>query len=171
MVVFGFICFISYGRTKTWLLLLFMLPRYLKSSKVSFGYVSLLSFGKSFHLLALIRCLCLQVATTENNNSSGYSTQHQNSNNDVPLTPMVSFMAKKHILLLHAGGDSKRVPWANPMGKVFLPLPYLAADDPDGPVPLLFDHILAIASCARQAFKNEGCLSCLLHLSENFATS
>lgn len=82
--------------------------------------------------------------------------QHQNSNNDVPLTPMVSFMAKKHILLLHAGGDSKRVPWANPMGKVFLPLPYLAADDPDGPVPLLFDHILAIASCARQAFKNEG---------------
>ncbi|KAK4411524.1 Bifunctional fucokinase/fucose pyrophosphorylase, partial [Sesamum angolense] len=63
---------------------------------------------------------------------------------------------KKHILLLHAGGDSKRVPWANPMGKVFLPLPYMAADDPDGPVPLLFDHILAIASCARQAFQNEG---------------
>ncbi|KAJ4839118.1 hypothetical protein Tsubulata_014928 [Turnera subulata] len=68
----------------------------------------------------------------------------------------VGSLAKKHILLLHAGGDSKRVPWANPMGKVFLPLPYLAADDPDGPVPLLFDHILAIASCARQAFKNEG---------------
>ncbi|XVF72991.1 hypothetical protein PTKIN_Ptkin12aG0165500 [Pterospermum kingtungense] len=69
---------------------------------------------------------------------------------------LVSLMGKKHILLLHAGGDSKRVPWANPMGKVFLPLPYLAADDPDGPVPLLFDHILAIASCARQAFKTEG---------------
>ncbi|KAK6137079.1 hypothetical protein DH2020_029178 [Rehmannia glutinosa] len=64
--------------------------------------------------------------------------------------------SKKHILLLHAGGDSKRVPWANPMGKVFLPLSYMAADDPDGPVPLLFDHILAIASCARQAFQNEG---------------
>ncbi|GJZ19199.1 putative reverse transcriptase domain-containing protein, partial [Tanacetum coccineum] len=55
----------------------------------------------------------------------------------------------------HAGGDSKRVPWANPMGKVFLPLPYLAADDPDGPVPLLFDHILAISSCARQAYNNQ----------------
>ncbi|XP_020247299.1 bifunctional fucokinase/fucose pyrophosphorylase isoform X1 [Asparagus officinalis] len=68
----------------------------------------------------------------------------------------MNFMAKKHILLLHAGGDSKRVPWANPMGKVFLPLPYLAADNPDGPVPLLFDHILAISSSARQAFKNEG---------------
>ncbi|TYI50841.1 hypothetical protein E1A91_D12G131800v1 [Gossypium mustelinum] len=68
----------------------------------------------------------------------------------------VGLMGKKHILLLHAGGDSKRVPWANPMGKVFLPLPFLAADNPDGPVPLLFDHILAIASCARQAFKNEG---------------
>ncbi|KAK6919934.1 GHMP kinase N-terminal domain [Dillenia turbinata] len=75
---------------------------------------------------------------------------------DIPIEQMVDFMAKKHILLLHAGGDSKRVPWANPMGKVFLPLPYLAADDPDGPVPLLFDHILAISSCARPAFREEG---------------
>ncbi|CAI8615749.1 unnamed protein product [Vicia faba] len=63
---------------------------------------------------------------------------------------------EKHVLLLHAGGDSKRVPWANPMGKVFLPLPFLASDEPDGPVPLLFDHILAIASCARQAFGDHG---------------
>ncbi|CAK8544943.1 unnamed protein product [Lathyrus sativus] len=63
---------------------------------------------------------------------------------------------EKHVLLLHAGGDSKRVPWANPMGKVFLPLPFLASDEPDGPVPLLFDHILAIASCARQAFGDQG---------------
>lgn len=63
---------------------------------------------------------------------------------------------KMHVLLLHAGGDSKRVPWANPMGKVFLPLPFLASDEPDGPVPLLFDHILAIASCARQAFGDQG---------------
>lgn len=75
---------------------------------------------------------------------------------DEASSVLLSFIAKRHILLLHAGGDSKRVPWANPMGKVFLPLPYLAVDDPDGPVPLLFDHILAIASCARQAFKNEG---------------
>lgn len=85
---------------------------------------------------------------------------------DEASSVLVSFIAKRHILLLHAGGDSKRVPWANPMGKVFLPLPYLAADDPDGPVPLLFDHILAIASCARQAFKNEGNLFLLLHLIE-----
>ncbi|KAJ8511781.1 hypothetical protein OPV22_002215 [Ensete ventricosum] len=42
------------------------------------------------------------------------------------------------------------------MGKVFLPLPYLAADNPDGPVPLFFDRILAISSSARQAFKNKG---------------
>ncbi|KAG6725658.1 bifunctional fucokinase/fucose pyrophosphorylase isoform X3 [Carya illinoinensis] len=87
-----------------------------------------------------------QVATAGNNST----------NNDASHMPMVSFLAKKHILLLHAGGDSKRVPWANPMGKVFLPLPYMGADDPDGPVPLLFEHVLAIASCARQAFKNEG---------------
>ncbi|KAF8379975.1 hypothetical protein HHK36_027442 [Tetracentron sinense] len=88
--------------------------------------------------------------------SSESFVPHERSNNEVPLLSMVNFMAKRHILLLHAGGDSKRVPWANPMGKVFLPLPYLAADDPDGPVPLLLDHILAISSCARQAFKNEG---------------
>lgn len=92
------------------------------------------------------------------------NTDNSSSNNKASHLSMVNFMAKRHILLLHAGGDSKRVPWANPMGKVFLPLPYLGADDPDGPVPLLFDHILAIASCARQAFKNEGCFFSLQHL-------
>ncbi|URD82368.1 L-fucokinase [Musa troglodytarum] len=78
------------------------------------------------------------------------------SNDDTSFSSIVNYMATRHILLLHAGGDSKRVPWANPMGKVFLPLPYLAADNPDGPVPLLFDQILAISSSARQAFKNKG---------------
>ncbi|KAF5743775.1 hypothetical protein HS088_TW08G00362 [Tripterygium wilfordii] len=96
-----------------------------------------------------------QVKIADGSNS-GSSGPHERSNSEFPPLSMVNFMAQRHILLLHAGGDSKRVPWANPMGKVFLPLPYLAADDPDGPVPLLFDHILAIASCARQAFKNEG---------------
>lgn len=84
------------------------------------------------------------------------TSENGNSDDNILLTSMLSVMAKKHILLLHAGGDSKRVPWANPMGKVFLPLPYLASDNPDGPIPLLFDHILAISSSARQAFKNEG---------------
>ncbi|XP_044983239.1 bifunctional fucokinase/fucose pyrophosphorylase isoform X1 [Hordeum vulgare subsp. vulgare] len=78
------------------------------------------------------------------------------SADDVPLASVVRFMATKHVLLLHAGGDSKRVPWANPMGKAFLPVPYLAGDNPDGPVPLLFDHILAVSASARQAFKNQG---------------
>lgn len=91
----------------------------------------------------------------KNEDSLGASALHETSNNEVSSL-MVNFLAKKHILLLHAGGDSKRVPWANPMGKAFLPLPYLAAEDPDGSVPLLFDHILAISSCARQAFKNQG---------------
>jgi fucokinase len=80
------------------------------------------------------------------------------------LTEMVKFMSKKHVLLIHAGGDSKRVPWANPMGKIFLPLPYLAGDIPDGPVPLLFDHILAISSCSRQAFKNKGLYATECHI-------
>lgn len=78
------------------------------------------------------------------------------SGDEATIAAAAGFMAKKHVLLLHAGGDSKRVPWANPMGKVFLPLPYLAGDNPDGPVPLLFDHILAISSSARQAFNNQG---------------
>ncbi|XP_043719463.1 bifunctional fucokinase/fucose pyrophosphorylase isoform X1 [Telopea speciosissima] len=96
-----------------------------------------------------------QVANVKNG-SSGSSAPEEKSNQDITLLSMASSMDKKHILLLHAGGDSKRVPWANPMGKVFLPLPYLAEDDHDGPVPLLFDHILAISSCARQAFENKG---------------
>lgn len=69
---------------------------------------------------------------------------------------IVNQLVKMRILLVHAGGDSKRVPWANPMGKAFLPLPYLAEEDPDGPVPLLFDHILAVSSCALKAFKDKG---------------
>ena len=102
--------------------------------------------------------------TNGNDGGFGSSWPHDKSNNEFLLLPMVSFIAKRHILMLHAGGDSKWVPWANPMGKVFLPLPYLASDDPDGPVPLLFNHILAISACARQAFKNEGYLSCSYHL-------
>ncbi|XP_031499044.1 bifunctional fucokinase/fucose pyrophosphorylase isoform X1 [Nymphaea colorata] len=82
---------------------------------------------------------------------------HDRVNDEVTDESLVlKSMVKMHILLLHAGGDSKRVPWANPMGKVFLPLPYLAADDPDGPVPLLFDHIVAVSSGAVQAFEKEG---------------
>jgi fucokinase len=79
------------------------------------------------------------------------------SGDEKSLAAAASFIAKKHVLLLHAGGDSKRVPWANPMGKAFLPLPYLAGDNPDGPGPLLFDHILAVSSSARQPFENQGC--------------
>ncbi|CAI0440442.1 unnamed protein product [Linum tenue] len=97
-----------------------------------------------------------EVPIPQNGCSESVALPDRGSKNGDSVLPIVNFLAKKHILLLHAGGDSKRVPWANPMGKVFLPLPYLAADDPDGPVPLLFDHILAIASCTRQAFKNQG---------------
>ncbi|GER36618.1 L-fucokinase/GDP-L-fucose pyrophosphorylase [Striga asiatica] len=98
----------------------------------------------------------IESPAVDSSNCDSISSFYESSNNGFFLMPLVELLRKKHILLLHAGGDSKRVPWANPMGKVFLPLPYMAADDPDGPVPLLFDHILAIASCARQAFQNEG---------------
>ncbi|KAL3649589.1 hypothetical protein CASFOL_005992 [Castilleja foliolosa] len=112
---------------------------------------AIFALAKHFHHLAPIDST---VADASNLNS--ISSFYESSNNGYPLPFFVELLRKKHILLLHAGGDSKRVPWANPMGKVFLPLPFMAADDPDGPVPLLFDHILAIASCARQAFQNEG---------------
>ncbi|KAG6541209.1 hypothetical protein Mapa_017370 [Marchantia paleacea] len=61
-----------------------------------------------------------------------------------------------HVLLLHTGGDSKRVPWANCIGKAFVPLPFLADEDPDAPVPTLFDHILAISALGLQAFSGKG---------------
>ncbi|PKU84086.1 bifunctional fucokinase/fucose pyrophosphorylase [Dendrobium catenatum] len=91
-----------------------------------------------------------------NNKDENATASTNELTNDNEAQAIIELFAKWSILMLHAGGDSKRVPWANPMGKVFLPLPYLAADNPDGPVPLLFDHILAISSNARQAFKNEG---------------
>ncbi|MQL72465.1 hypothetical protein Taro_004809, partial [Colocasia esculenta] len=106
-------------------------------------------------LLTLTKSIT-QPQVAEDLNDDPLSAANGQSKSEFPPMSMIKFMAKSHILLLHAGGDSKRVPWANPMGKAFLPLPYLAADNPDGPVPLLFDHILAISSCARQAFKNEG---------------
>lgn len=65
-----------------------------------------------------------------------------------------------HVLLLHTGGDSKRVPWANCIGKAFVPLPFLADEDPDASVPTLFDHILAISALALQAFSGKGCQQC-----------
>ena len=61
------------------------------------------------------------------------------------------------VLLVHAGGDSKRLPWANPMGKPFLPFPLFAGIDPDGPPLTLFDHILAVAALALTALpRDEG---------------
>ncbi|KAJ1299122.1 hypothetical protein BS78_01G507400 [Paspalum vaginatum] len=109
------------------------------------------SGAATLHAVAsLVRHLAAQDAAEFLHESNGCSGGQS------ALAAAASFVAKKHVLLLHAGGDSKRVPWANPMGKAFLPLPYLAGDNPDGPVPLLFDHILAISSSARQAFNDQG---------------
>jgi fucokinase len=52
-------------------------------------------------------------------------------------------LAGMRVLLIHAGGDSKRVPWANVIGKPFIPFPLLATDET---VPTLFDHLLALAA-------------------------
>lgn len=53
-------------------------------------------------------------------------------------------LADRAILLIHAGGDSKRLPWASVPGKLFVPFPLQA--DPDHAVPTLFDHLLALAA-------------------------
>ncbi|MBN1556948.1 MAG: hypothetical protein JW951_02240, partial [Lentisphaerae bacterium] len=58
-------------------------------------------------------------------------------------------LRKARVLLIHAGGDSRRAPWANIFGKCFVPLPLLA--DPDRAVPTLFDHQLAV--CAPLAMR------------------
>jgi fucokinase len=47
----------------------------------------------------------------------------------------------QRILIVHAGGDSRRLPWASVLGKAFIPVPLLA--EPDGPAPTLFEHMLA----------------------------
>jgi hypothetical protein len=69
------------------------------------------------------------------------------------------FDPRMRVLLLHTGGDSKRVPWANSIGKAFIPLPFLAGDDPDGAILTLFDHILAVSASVLQSFPNNGELS------------
>lgn len=60
-------------------------------------------------------------------------------------------LGARRVLLIHSGGDSRRVPWANIFGKAFVPLPVLA--DPDHAPPTVFDHLLAV--CAAFAFAME----------------
>ncbi|KAL6001202.1 hypothetical protein ACLOJK_006934 [Asimina triloba] len=87
------------------------------------------------HLLCAVgryKKACSQVPFEENENLISLAS-YDRSNREVPLMSMLNILEKKHILLFHAGGDSKRVPWANPMGKAFLPLPFLVEDDLDGP--------------------------------------
>lgn len=53
-------------------------------------------------------------------------------------------LSSRRVLLIHSGGDSRRVPWANTFGKALIPLPLLA--DPDHALPTVFDHLVAVAS-------------------------
>jgi fucokinase len=48
------------------------------------------------------------------------------------------------ILVVHAGGDSRRLPWASILGKAFIPVPLLVHADQGS--PSLFEHCLA--ACA-----------------------
>lgn len=68
-----------------------------------------------------------------------------------------SDLSKLRVLLIHAGGDSRRVPWANIIGKPFIPFPLLAG--PDRSVPTLFDHLLAVASPLMLAMPKGGLLT------------
>jgi fucokinase len=77
---------------------------------------------------------------------------------DPRLERSLDVLAGFRVLLIHGGGDSKRVPWANPIGKPFIPLPFLVPNDSDEPVPTLFDHILAVAAPAMGAMEGGGVL-------------
>ncbi|GAQ79947.1 hypothetical protein KFL_000420185 [Klebsormidium nitens] len=77
---------------------------------------------------------------------------------DPRIEGALEVLAGFRVLLVHGGGDSKRVPWANPIGKPFIPLPFLVARDSDEPVPTLFDHILAVAAPALGAMQGGGVL-------------
>lgn len=65
-------------------------------------------------------------------------------------------LATKRILVVHAGGDSKRLAWAAVMGKAFVPLPLLAT--PDDSVPTLFEHLLALVAGVPARFVGGGML-------------
>ncbi|KAL5978841.1 hypothetical protein ACLOJK_018736 [Asimina triloba] len=92
---------------------------------------------RSLHELAVKVVVANMVPFEENGNLISLAS-YDRSNKEVPLMSMLNILEKKHILLFHARADSERVPWANPMGKAFLPLPFLIEDDPDGPVPTTF---------------------------------
>ena len=65
--------------------------------------------------------------------------------------------AESKVLLIHAGGDSKRVPWANVLGKSFIPFPVLS--DSDHPPLTVFDHQLAISAPIAHRMTGGGMLS------------
>ncbi|KAG0577868.1 hypothetical protein KC19_5G187500 [Ceratodon purpureus] len=103
-----------------------------------------------------LRALAHRLQDDLEHNSSGEGFGQHSSGQG--LAAMIRPFAdpRMRVLLLHTGGDSKRVPWANSIGKAFIPLPFLAADDPDGSILTLFDHILAISASVLQSFSNKG---------------
>ncbi|MHC4247906.1 MAG: fucose pyrophosphorylase domain-containing protein [Planctomycetota bacterium] len=66
-------------------------------------------------------------------------------------------VARMRVLLIHAGGDSRRMPWANIIGKPFVPFPLLA--DADRAAPTLFDHLLAASAPVALAMEKGGILA------------
>ncbi len=66
-------------------------------------------------------------------------------------------VARMRVLLIHAGGDSRRMPWANIIGKPFVPFPILA--DADRATPTLLDHLLAVAAPVALAMESGGILA------------
>ena len=57
---------------------------------------------------------------------------------------VADFFAKNNCLLLHSGGDSRRIPQYSVRGKLFMPVPHSTAQ---GERMTLFDEILAMTAC------------------------
>lgn len=70
-------------------------------------------------------------------------------------TDQLGDLSGQRVVMVHAGGDSKRLPWAGILGKAFLPLPLLA--DADEPAPTLLEQLLALASPLPATITGGGC--------------
>jgi fucokinase len=59
----------------------------------------------------------------------------------VPADPEIAetILRRLRILIVHAGGDSRRLPAYSPCGKIFVPLP---GDTSRGPTPTIFDRLI-----------------------------
>lgn len=83
-----------------------------------------------------------QLATTPSNQNSKETVGFQPQSIPNTHSPLPEF-AGRRILVIHSGGDSKRVPQYSALGKLFSPVPH---ELPDGRASTLFDELIITMS-------------------------